>query len=474
MNTHISSSIRLYMLTFAVFVAVYSPLTLAWQAQLQQLAEQQKAVAEAHGDFLAAGFFESADKNLSLARKAVEKGYSDKRIQRYVDAASRDLTAAAAATQQAKVTFASVIAVRDAAVKAQASQRAPDLWAMGEKNFVSGLQRLEKGRQKPAQRLGMKAESSYREAELVAIKDELLGDARRLRDLTVERRVERQAPKTLALAQQWLSQAEQTLNSDRYNRGEAIELASRAGYEFAHALYLNALLLKLQDGSMTTEELALAVEEPLQRIAAAVDLQVAFDNGVEQPTLSIINRVEGLREDSLALNISRDRVMQLEEEVDLVQQQLGRQSDRLSKQLQRQQRFERIEASFNVDEGQVYRAGTDILIRLTGLNFKSGDATIAPENSALLDKVMNAIRLYPDASLVIEGHTDSYGSELTNANLSQKRADAVVDYLKSRLPELQSAYLRAIGYGESRPVASNSTVEGRKANRRIDLLIKPN
>ena len=73
--------------------------------------------------------------------------------------------------------------------------------------------------------------------------------------------------------------------------------------------------------------------------------------------------------------------------------------------------------------------------------------------------------------MVIEvgGHTDNLGSEDANLRLSQARANAVVEYLK--LAGIEEARLQAKGYGESTPIADNSTNDGRKANRRTEFVI---
>lgn len=83
-----------------------------------------------------------------------------------------------------------------------------------------------------------------------------------------------------------------------------------------------------------------------------------------------------------------------------------------------------------------------------------------------LDAVANAMKAQEDITLVLEGHTDSRASESYNQDLSQRRANAV----KAKVIEdygIDASRITAVGYGESRPVASNDTVEGRERNRRV-------
>jgi OOP family OmpA-OmpF porin len=84
-------------------------------------------------------------------------------------------------------------------------------------------------------------------------------------------------------------------------------------------------------------------------------------------------------------------------------------------------------------------------------------------------KVTNFLAAYPNTIAVIEGHTDSKGSDEYNRKLSQKRAERVVRTLIDR--GIDAKRLKAIGYGASRPVADNSTAEGRQRNRRVTAVI---
>ena len=78
---------------------------------------------------------------------------------------------------------------------------------------------------------------------------------------------------------------------------------------------------------------------------------------------------------------------------------------------------------------------------------------------------------YPQTTAVIEGHTDNVGSVDDNMELSQRRADAVVTYLVDTL-HIAPSRLQAVGYGESRPLADNSTEEGKRRNRRVNAVVE--
>ena len=90
----------------------------------------------------------------------------------------------------------------------------------------------------------------------------------------------------------------------------------------------------------------------------------------------------------------------------------------------------------------------------------------------MLTKVQNAIKVFPECTITVEGHTDSYGSDEMNYGLSQQRSDAVKQYLIANMG-MEESKINSVGYGENRPIANNETQEGRTKNRRIDVLIHP-
>lgn len=108
-------------------------------------------------------------------------------------------------------------------------------------------------------------------------------------------------------------------------------------------------------------------------------------------------------------------------------------------------------------------------ITLRGINFDTGKATIRPDSYPILDEGVTLLKDNPKVRVEIQGHTDSVGSESYNQRLSEARAQSVVNYLTQR--GIEAARLVGKGYGESMPVAPNTTKDGRARNRRIDFLI---
>ncbi len=126
------------------------------------------------------------------------------------------------------------------------------------------------------------------------------------------------------------------------------------------------------------------------------------------------------------------------------------------------------------------RAGEEVMFQVSlgrigpttieGVGFQRGQAELLPESWSPLESVAQFLKENPELKIEIQGHTDSQGSNSFNLRLSRRRADAVKAHLVEEFG-IESKRLLTKGYGESAPVADNSTEEGRRRNRRIDLLI---
>lgn len=104
------------------------------------------------------------------------------------------------------------------------------------------------------------------------------------------------------------------------------------------------------------------------------------------------------------------------------------------------------------------------------IHFETNRAKIKPKSFPVLDQVAATLQQYPEITkMEIQGHTDSRGTEAYNLRLSQRRAQAVVDYLRDK--RISTDRLVARGYGEERPIAPNDTEEGRALNRRVEMII---
>jgi outer membrane protein OmpA-like peptidoglycan-associated protein len=121
---------------------------------------------------------------------------------------------------------------------------------------------------------------------------------------------------------------------------------------------------------------------------------------------------------------------------------------------------------------QVIRRGDDLVLNIpSGITFAYDSADVQPEFRRTLDQVSETLGQYNQTYIDVYGHTDSTGSDQYNQTLSERRALSVADYLAAR--GVQQARIATRGYGETQPIASNDTDEGRAANRRVEIKIVP-
>lgn len=112
-----------------------------------------------------------------------------------------------------------------------------------------------------------------------------------------------------------------------------------------------------------------------------------------------------------------------------------------------------------------------MIVTLSGsVLFRSGEAMLLPGAETKLSQVVDALSTMDPRNLVVEGHTDSQGSDQYNLGLAQRRADTVRSYLVSS--GYPSGQVRSLGIGEGRPIADNNTNEGRANNRRVEIVIQ--
>lgn len=106
---------------------------------------------------------------------------------------------------------------------------------------------------------------------------------------------------------------------------------------------------------------------------------------------------------------------------------------------------------------------------LRGINFDFDKSDIKPEFVPVLDEAVEILKANPEINVIIEGHTCSMGPEKYNQGLSMRRANSVFNYLTEK--GISGDRLKTIGYGETMPIADNSTLEGRRMNRRVEFKI---
>ena len=158
------------------------------------------------------------------------------------------------------------------------------------------------------------------------------------------------------------------------------------------------------------------------------------------------------------------RVADLDRQRKAEDEQRKREEERRSRELAERQQKDTAAKTCQSGLQQIAREGT--------LKFERASANFDRDSNDTLDQLASTAKACPGLKIEIEGHTDSEGTPERNQRLSDRRAQAVVDFLIKR--GVDQAQLQAIGYGETRPLAPNDSPENRAKNRRIEFTVRGN
>jgi len=141
---------------------------------------------------------------------------------------------------------------------------------------------------------------------------------------------------------------------------------------------------------------------------------------------------------------------------------IGRYMDKQAEEMQR-----------DLEGANIERIGEGIKITFdSGILFAFDSAELSSDAKGNINKLAVILSKYPDTDILVEGHTDSDGSDEYNQRLSERRAQSVVAYAVTN--GVSAKRFTTVGYGEKQPVSSNDTVEGKRLNRRVEVAIMAN
>lgn len=446
-----------------------------------EIDKQLAKVQSEQGNILAPSNFSSAMNRYNQALRDFNDGKKLRDLQEKLEDAERYLDKCLEIAEIGHLAFSSTLKAREDALRANAPEHAQRLYEDAENEFVSAAKKLERGDIKSAKSRVAEIDQLYRRAELSAIKVSIIGTVKNLVREARESRADEVTPITYAKALQLLNESEAILNSDRRSESSAKQKAEAAEIEARHAIYLTREIQRLRKDNKEWEGFILEREVLIEEIAQVLGFEASFEEGMDKP-LKTIYRIASILQSEKKELVAE--VQQKEQEIASLRSELqayhekeqGLQAELQEKQYRLEQKKKReeliasIENMFDASEATLLRKGDDLILRLIGLTFPSGKTTIQPEYFSLLAKVQRAIRKMPAAGLTVEGHTDAVGDDRYNESLSYERALAVKSYIVANMG-LDDSRITALGYGETRPIASNENKDGRAQNRRIDIVM---
>lgn len=386
-----------------------------------------------------------------------------------------------------------VLVVRDQAKKAGAPTIIPEKFADLEVKLQNNMRLVEKGKSEKAKEVRGELISLYSALELTALERITVNSAQEMIKKAEESGAEELSPKMLALAKKELSLALSVLQAERTQKEKASEHAARSAALAERAMHIAEVVKIYEQRDFTKEDIVLWYQEQLTAIHKPLPGPLSFT----QDNYSTITAFESDIRDVISAEAARLELLQktrkenqtLLSELDQIKQgkiaaekscdvELTSTKESYESRLAEsekaneaaQARYEKVQSMFTLAEAEVYRQGHNVLLTTYGFDFPTGQSEIKSDNFVLLNKIIEAIETFDSPLVLVMGHTDSTGSDKTNQALSQKRAETVASFLK-KIGKIPDERVNFEGYGESRPVASNETKEGRAKNRRIEILI---
>jgi OOP family OmpA-OmpF porin len=444
--------------------------------QINRLENDLAAAYKNQLNVLAPTWFAKAESSLGKAKKGLEKGEELSEILNNIAEGQAQLKKAEEISQIARTSLADVIKSRDLARQAGAAKLGYD-YTSAEQTFLSLTKSIERGDLAYAEKHKAALAETFRSLELRAIKDETLGEVRRLIEQAENSKVEKIAPRSFNIAQNKLSEADAFITQHPYEKEMMHQKANEA-------LFMSQRMFQIADQSekfkdMKPEETTLWMEKILYEITAKLAATDMRNQTYETQVKNILGSIDALQKDR---QFMFDKVKTLQSEIETKNSQIAdlegktREQQIVKERLAAEKRFNQlfieVQNLFSPDEAEVYKKGDSLVIRLRAIQFPVGKSVIMPDNYPLLSKIQQSIRTFGEPDVIIEGHTDSTGSNEVNELLSQQRAESVRQYLLAN-KTLSYDRIVAVGYGSSKPLASNATEEGRAVNRRIDVIIKP-
>ena len=425
---------------------------------------------------LAPTSFAEAEGYLDDAKKALKSGAEFSEILEPIGSGLTQLKRAEEMAQVARTTLPNAIKARELARAAGATNLGED-YARAEEQFLKLTKAIEDNDLKYAQNNREKVAAAFDQLEVRAIKEQTLGEARKLIKQAEEEGARKLTPKTLEAAQQKLNEADAFISEHRYEKEKIQEKSAEALFQAQRLV--EVIRQSKQIAEMQPEQLTLWVEGILSQTTNKLSAPDMRNKPFDTQRENILGSIKSLQDDRQFLATQEKAHL---EEIESLKQQVATLEgktqeeraavERLEAERQFNELYNQVKGYFSADEAEVYKQGNRLVIRLRAMQFPVGQAVIMPGNYELLSKVQRSIRTFSEPDVVIEGHTDSTGSDEVNDHLSQQRAESVRDYLVAN-KTLPKEKIAAIGYGSKRPLASNQTEEGRAINRRIDVVISP-
>jgi OmpA-OmpF porin, OOP family len=405
--------------------------------------------------------------------------------------AAEELEAMQKAADTANERFEPIFTSRDAALEVHADSLSSSLWRKAEERF-RGLLRDTEANQASSARIRLDDYvGSYRSARRDALRNSVLKDAREKIAAAEHRGSLKYVPTLMLRAQQAMSRAEADLAQ------ENIEAATKDGLTAtlaaSHALILCEQIQRAEKTRQPFESATLPYDDSFDAIVTHLGGSIDWARGPATIGQQVNHLIDSRQDSLLSLTTQQQqtvasleasladaqnhlsgaqaRIAELERRISTVEGQRVSERTALESKATNAERMARAGTYFKTGEAEIFDSPDGkITIRVLATLFGAGATTLDKTHQKIIDRAAEAVKQFPGAQILVEGNTDSVGTAKGLQKLSEDRALAVATYLAEKLgiPATQASYA---GYGLAKPIAPNSTAEGRTRNRRLDIVL---
>ncbi len=397
-------------------------------------------------DVMAPKNFSEAVDSLNQAKQDRDHNKDQAKVLHQVALSKDSLAKATDVSKVSKDVLPQVLEARKLAIAAHAPQYFANEFKGTDKDLVKDTKEIEANDTKGAMQDRDKLAGDYSKLELDSIRHGNLQSAKDDLQTSIHEGAEKLAPKTLQLAKGDIETSDRIITADRHNTEAVTSAGLKARMSAARLLRL--VRQAKSTTKQTPEEIALQLEKDQIQAESAEHEKTELKEQTELTQNQAQEQLEAKNANIQSLTAANQSLAD---------------KNRLESQYASARRM------FSDQEAEVYKQGSQLLLRLKGLKFPVNQAVITKDNYPLLAKLQKVIRDTAQ-SIVIQGNTDSMGSKTVNDKLSQERAISVEKYLVAN-NSISDDKVTAKGLGDSQPIASNKTAEGRVQNRRIDVII---
>ncbi len=417
--------------------------------------------------------YAEAKNGLENARAYLSSG-NNEQARRELDNSADHLALAIKTAQLMSNQFSGLVESRDRMQMADPAYLRDDLVNRAERDFSHVVKSVEDGDMRKAEGQAKMALTTLRAAQVVASREQYSRPI--ARDVAAARKVRARtyAPNTLQSAISTQKKVEGLIKNDPDAQVKMYALSEQGKQKAERAIKISSMGNQLSRNPAEIERFVDAEEARLRLIGDSLGIDLTNAKDAEQQAMLLRQAIDETEKSYQQQLKDSDKVIEsLNAKLGTYEGDLASMAElRRKLQLKRdaEAKIKRLTKLFNADDVEILlTTEADVILRMKSLNFRSGSAVIPPNTYSILDGSTQAMVMFTNRAVRVEGHTDAVGANLFNQKLSERRAEAVKTYLMEKLEGKR--VIQAVGFGEEKPIANNETAQGREKNRRIDIVL---